>query len=59
MLNKYYVFRRLIDFVADNSEVTNANMNNYAGNIEITGRDAEGSTITITVELKEEEKNGN
>lgn len=56
MLNKYYVFRRLIDFVADNSEVTDANMNNYAGKIEITGRDAEGSTITITAELKEEEK---
>ena len=56
MMHKYYVFRKLIDFVADNSEVTNANMNNYAGNIEITGRDAEGSTITITVELKEEEK---
>jgi hypothetical protein len=56
MLNKYYVFRRLIDFVADHSEVTDADMNNYAGNIQIAGRDADGSTITIIVELKEEEK---
>lgn len=59
MLNKYYVFRRLIDFLADHSEVTDADMNNYAGNIEITGRDADGSTITITVELKEGEEDGN
>ena len=41
MMNKYFVFRKLIDFVAD------------AGNIEITGTDDDGSTITITVELKE------
>ena len=58
MMNKYFVFRRLIDFVAEYCEVTDADMNNYAGNIEITGTDNDGSTITIKVELKEGEKDG-
>ena len=50
MMNKYFVFRKLIDFVADYCDVTDADMNNYAGNIEITGTDEEdGSTITIKV----------
>ena len=53
MMNTYFVFRKLIDFVADYCEVTDADMNNYAGTIEITGTDEDGSTITITVELKE------
>lgn len=60
MLNKYYVFRKLIDFVADHCDVTDADMNNYVGLIEITGTDDEdGSTITIKVELKEGNENGN
>lgn len=60
MLNKYFVFRKLIDFVADHCEVTDADMNNYAGETEIIGTDDDGSTITITVritEAKEEEEN--
>ena len=56
MMNKYFVFRKMIDFVADYCEVTDADMNNYAGNIEITGTDDDGSTITIKVEIKEAEK---
>ena len=59
MMNKYFVFRKLIDFVADYTEVTDADMNNYAGNIGITGTDDDGSTITIKVEIKEAEKDGN
>ena len=57
MMNKYFVFRKLIDFVADYTEVTDADMNNYAGNIEITGTDEDGSTITIKVEIREGENN--
>lgn len=53
MINKYFVFRKLIDFVADYCDVTDADMNNYVGNIEITGTNEDGSTITITVEMKE------
>ena len=57
MMNKYYVFRKLIDFVADYMDVTDADMNNYSGDIEITGIDYEdGSTMTIKVTLKEGEK---
>lgn len=58
-MNKYFVFRKLIDFVADHCEVTDADMNNYSGDIEITGTEEDGSTITIKVSLKEAEKNGN
>ena len=57
MMNKYFVFRKLIDFVADYTDVTDADMNNYAGNIEITGTDDDGSTITIKVEIREGENN--
>lgn len=59
MLNKYFVFRKLIDFVADYCEVTDADMNNYSGDIEITGTDDDGSTIKIKVTLKEGETDGN
>ena len=62
MMNKYFVFRKLIDFVADYCEVTDADMNNYAGDIEITGTDDDGSKITIKVKIQEseeEEKHGN
>lgn len=59
MMNKYFVFRELIDFVADYCKVTDADMNNYAGEIEITGTYKDGSTITITVELREGNKDGN
>ena len=53
MFDKYFIFRKLIDFVADYSEVTDADMNNYAGDIEITGTDDDGSTITIRVRIEE------
>ena len=57
MINKFYVFRSLFDFAAQCcDDVTDADMNNYAGDIEITGTNKDGSTITITVELKEGNK---
>ena len=59
MMNKYFVFRKLIDFVADYCEVTDADMNNYAGDIDITGTDEDGSTINIRVKIKEGEQDGN
>ena len=56
MMNKFYVFRKLIDFVNDHLDVTDADMNNYSEDIEITGIDYEdGSTMTIKVTLKEGE----
>ena len=60
MMNKYFVFRKLMDFVGDYCEVTDADMNNYADEIEITGTDAEdGSTISIRVKIEEGNKDGN
>ncbi len=56
-MDKYWVFRQLLDFVADNASVVDADLNNYAGDIEITG-EVEGQTITIKVSIKEEEKDG-
>lgn len=60
-MNKYYAFRKLLSFVEDNCTVTDATMNNYAGSIVITGiSDEDGSTVTITVDIKKEgEKDGN
>ena len=60
MLNKYWVFRKMIDFVADNCDVTDAVMNNYSGDIEVHGNEDDGSTIKITVRItnaKGEEEN--
>ena len=57
MMNKYFVFRELLNFVTDHADVTDADMNNYSGEIEITGTDDDGSTITIKVALKEAEEN--
>ena len=59
MMNKYFVFRKLIDFVADYCEVTDADMNNYSGDIEVTGTDDDGSTIKIKVTLTEGNQDGN
>ena len=59
-MEKFWVFRELIDFVANHCEVTDADMDNYAGDIEIHGTDDDGSTIKISVRIdnaKEEEEN--
>lgn len=51
--DRYYIFRKLLDLVADDWEVTDADMNNFSDDIEITGKANDGSTITIRVKLKE------
>lgn len=58
-MDKYYAFRKLMDFVVDEYAVVDADMNNYAGDIEITGKDEAGATITITVRMQEGENDGN
>lgn len=58
-MDKYYVFRHLIDFVADNYDVTDADLNNYIGDIAITGTADDGSIITINVSMKGAKKDGN
>ena len=57
-MNKFFVFRKLIDFVSDYCEVTDADMNNYSGDIEIIGTDEEdGSTIKLRVTIEEGKEN--
>ena len=62
-MNKFFVFSKMLDFVATHYDVTDAEMNNYAGDIEVFGTDGDGSTIKITVRIteakKEEETDGN
>ena len=58
-MKKYFVFHELIEFVAKHGVVTDADMNNYAGDIEITGKGSDGTHINIKVRIEEEEKNGN
>jgi hypothetical protein len=58
-MDKYYEFRKLMDFVSDEYDITDACMNNYSGDIEITGKDETGVTITIRATMKEGENDGN
>lgn len=53
-MSKYEVFQFLLDFVAAQFTVTDADMNTYGGAIEIEGK-KDGQKIHITVELNEEE----
>jgi hypothetical protein len=46
----------MLDFVADNYDVTGADMNNYSGDIVITGTDEDGATIRIEVAMRRAEK---
>jgi hypothetical protein len=59
-MDKYWFFRKTLDFLADYAEVTDADMN-YCGNrIRVCGEN-DVQTITIDIEIvnKEEEKDGN
>ena len=58
-MNKFDAFRKLLTFVNDYYEVTDADMSNYCGDMEISGKDMTGATITIKVTMKEGENNGN
>lgn len=58
-MDRYFIFKSLLEFVADNYDVTNAKMKNYSDNIEITGVDGNGNTVTISARIEEGEKIGN
>lgn len=53
-MDRYFAFRRLLDFMADYSVVTNAHIKNYAGDIEITGED-DVQEIKISVSFLDKE----
>lgn len=52
-MDKYEVFQYLLDFVAAQYKVTDADMNNYCGAIEIAG-EKDGHKIKINVSMEEE-----
>ena len=52
MMDRYILFRKLMDLVSDDYDVVDADMRNYAGDIEITGEYG-GKTIRIKVELED------
>lgn len=57
-MGKYEVFRYLLDFVAGEFEVTDADLNNYCGEIEIAGK-ANGKIIKTKASIIDEEENEN
>ena len=58
MIDKYLIFRKLMDLVADGFTVVDADMNNWADSMEIVG-ECDGQKIILTATLKEENKDGN
>lgn len=57
-MEKYFAFRHMLDFMADHAEVVDADMDNYCGDIVITGEDDEHKiTIEVSIKEKEEKKN--
>ena len=57
MLDKYFAFCKLMGFLAEHAKIIDADMNNYAGKIEIRGV-SNGQEIIITTEFKEVNKDG-
>lgn len=55
-MDKYFAFRKLLDFLSDYAEITDADMN-YCGNrIRVCGEN-DGQTITIDIEIVNKEEN--
>lgn len=57
-MNKYLLFRSLMDDLANHSEVTDADMNYYNGGMRLVGEGDEYKiTIDVSIKDKEEKKN--
>lgn len=55
-MDKYEIFKEMLALVADNATVTDADMSNWRGSMEVVGED-EGHTITIEVTIEKKEEN--
>ena len=55
-MDKYYAFRKMLDFVSDEADVVDADLNYFNNSMRIVG-ETETETITIegTIEKKEVE----
>lgn len=58
MNERYVAFKEILAFVDDRVDVTDATMCDHSGDIVVTGTDGR-TVITVTVEIKEAEQNGN
>lgn len=50
-MDKYYVFRKMLDFVSDETDVVDADLNYFADSMRIVG-ETDSETITIEVTIK-------
>ena len=59
-MNKFKIFREMLDYLNNICDVTDADMNYCFGDMRITG-ETEGQKITIEISIreKEEKENGN
>ena len=56
-MDKYFVFRSMLDFMADYAEVVDADMDHYDGTLMVKGvSDDQVITIRVTIDKKEEEQ---
>ena len=56
-MEKYFVFRKILDFVADYAEVVDADMDHYDGSLMVKGVcDGEVIEIRVTINKKEDEQ---
>lgn len=55
-MDRYDIFRRLMDFFELDAVITDASMNDYCGRITITAKSG-NQTIEVQVALSEEEPN--
>ena len=57
-MEKYFVFRRMLDFVADYAEVVDADMDHYDGTLMVKGVcDDEIIDIRVSIKKKEDDLN--
>lgn len=55
-MDKYFVFRKLMDFLADYAEITDADMNYCGDTVKVEGEnDGEVITIEVVIRKKGEE----
>lgn len=54
-MDKYFVFRKLMDFLSDHAAIVDADMNYCGDTIQIVGEnDGEEITLELTIRKKEE-----
>ena len=57
-MDKYFAFRKMMDFLADYAEVVDANLNTWSGGFMLKGEnDEETITFEVTIEKKEAKEN--